>query len=131
MPQFVMKHKETACFLDLDDFTQGYIQAIFFTDTGPDDEGLEDVGFLDLAEESLFKIVQDCKEFYAANKDDLGEDLEQAGMDFWLTRNHHGTGFWDRPDIYGYTNADKLTENSQKYKECYVYMGDDGLVYVE
>lgn len=23
-------------------------------------------------------------------------DPEQVGHDFWLTRHHHGTGFWDR-----------------------------------
>lgn len=25
-----------------------------------------------------------------------GYSIEQAGSDFWLTRNGHGTGFWDR-----------------------------------
>jgi hypothetical protein len=30
---------------------------------------------------------------------------EQAGHDFQLTRNHHGTGFWDR----GYKHGDALT----------------------
>jgi hypothetical protein len=22
--------------------------------------------------------------------------MEQAGIDFWLTRNRHGAGYWDR-----------------------------------
>ena len=25
----------------------------------------------------------------------------QLGHDLWLTRNGHGVGFWDRPEIYG------------------------------
>lgn len=27
-------------------------------------------------------------------------DPTQVGHDLWLTRNHHGAGFWDRPEVY-------------------------------
>lgn len=29
------------------------------------------------------------------------EIMNQMGHDFWLTRNGHGVGFWDRPEIWG------------------------------
>lgn len=46
----------------------------------------------------------------------------QAGHDFWLTRNHHGAGFWDRyAKGAGRHLGDKLTEIAQKYCEIYVY----------
>jgi len=42
----------------------------------------------------------------------------QLGHDLWLTRNRHGAGFWDRPDIYE-DKADKLTEFAVSLGECY------------
>lgn len=58
-------------------------------------------------------------------------DMERAGHDLWLTRNRHGTGFWDR--VYG-DDLDKdlgerLTEAAHKIGERHLYLGDDGVVY--
>ena len=52
---------------------------------------------------------------------------EQCGHDFWLTRNHHGTGFWDRgyPDALG----DALTEAAHCESQRDLYIGDDGKIY--
>jgi len=44
-----------------------------------------------------------------------------APHDFFLTRNHHGAGFWDKPDVYGQENADKLTEICHSMGEVDVY----------
>lgn len=51
---------------------------------------------------------------------------EQVGHDFWLTRNGHGAGFWDRG-----TGAvgDALTKLAKPYGGCDLYVGDDGRVY--
>lgn len=37
----------------------------------------------------------------------------QVGHDFWLTRNRHGAGFWDR----GKPEGDRLTELANAYGE--------------
>lgn len=50
---------------------------------------------------------------------------EYVGHDFWLTRNGHGTGFWDRD----YKHGDKLTELSKPFGTVDLYVGADGLVY--
>ena len=53
--------------------------------------------------------------------------MERAGHDFWLTRNHHGAGFWDGDwpeDV-----DEKLTEASHSWGEMDLYVGDDGRVY--
>ena len=42
--------------------------------------------------------------------------------DFWLTRNGHGTGFWDGD--YPET-GDRLTELAKKFGECNLYVTDD------
>lgn len=52
---------------------------------------------------------------------------EQIGHDLWLTRNHHGAGFWDRGlgEI-----GDLLTTEAHRLAECYLYEGDDGCLYL-
>jgi hypothetical protein len=54
----------------------------------------------------------------------------QVDHDFWLTRNSHGVGFWDRFSagvgaIYGRS----LTERSKPYGSFELYVGDDGRVH--
>lgn len=53
-------------------------------------------------------------------EESLGKD--QFGHDFWLTRNHHGAGFWDRG--LGELGK-KLTEWAHSYGSSDVYLGDD------
>ena len=57
-----------------------------------------------------------------------GIDAGQVGHDFWLTRNHHGAGFWDRG--LG-ERGDILTKLAHPYGESDLYVGDDGKVYVQ
>jgi hypothetical protein len=72
----------------------------------------------------------DCASFLGENEKLLeGVDPEQAGHDFWLTRNRHGTGFWDKPEIYG-SNADPLTARANARNELSLFAAD-GLVYFE
>jgi hypothetical protein len=49
---------------------------------------------------------------------------EQAGHDFWLTRNGHGCGFWE--DEWG-TKAirDQLTKSANRFGERYLFVNDD------
>jgi hypothetical protein len=51
----------------------------------------------DIHAQSVTNALADCNKFLekAGNLlDELTE--EQIGHDFWLTRNGHGAGFWDR-----------------------------------
>jgi hypothetical protein len=130
----------------LDDFTQGYIGAMFFTDgSDPDDRNLEHATFAELAPGAqaivaelapgaLRQIVADCARFQAVNRADLDEatdngrikgyDDKAAGRDFWFTRNHHDVGFWDRG--FGEVGR-KLTNASHAFGEVSLYRSDDGL----
>lgn len=61
----------------------------------------------------------------------LKREGETPGMsrwpiDFWLTRNGHGAGFWDRPELYGEAGAEAFTALSHAAGECYVYVADGG-----
>jgi hypothetical protein len=80
-------------------FIEAYLEAVYFTDTGdleqPDSDASLDVAFI---RESII----DCLAFYKRIHYTIsGDAITQAGHDFWLTRNGHGTGFWDNEDIYG------------------------------
>lgn len=59
--------------------------------------------------------------------DTMGWSDIQLGHDFWLTRQHHGAGFWDR----GLPAGEALTNAAQTYGEKYLYVGDDGLFYCD
>lgn len=93
-----------------------------------DDQPLEDnYSPSDLAPECLDQMRADVHAFVDANADlldDMPEDL--IGHDFWLTRNRHGAGFWDRG--LG-ERGEALTKASHAYGEVYLYVGDDGKLY--
>ena len=102
MPRFHMTGEHLPEFKALDPFTRGYIEAMFWTNTGNDDDELNGLGFQDLDPEALHAITRVCHRFQTGNANDLAfaldfaqhnYTLEHAGMDFWLTRNGHGAGF--------------------------------------
>jgi hypothetical protein len=81
---------------------EAYIQALIFTDVNDDSEWSESFTG-DLSPEAMAKCNSDCCDFVdLLVKEGLFEKTlevmtpEQIGHDFWLTRNGHGAGFWDR-----------------------------------
>ena len=93
-------------------FIDAYFDAVYFTDGGPDNP-LEDP---ELSAYDIRRGTIDCLAFFAANGYMIGaDDIDHAGHDFWLTRNGHGTGFWDRADTYGEYRAKKLTANAEVF----------------
>lgn len=122
----------------LDAFTRAYIDAAIWTDCNPDNEELCDKTEDDLAPETVKRMAEDCARFQSESALLLerastfgGEHLDgygsyQAGLDFWLTRNRHGVGFWDRGlDEIG----EALTQAAHKFPETRLYLGDDGKIY--
>jgi len=114
---------------DLEQFTQGYIGAMFWTEE--EEIGLEK-DFDNLSKEDQDTIENECIKFYQANHCTMllcSEKFSQHGHDFWLTRNGHGAGFWDR----GYRKrlANKLTKYSKECKPAYLLLNDetDGISY--
>lgn len=140
MPEFIMPFgdvESVRTFNSLDAFTQGYVEAMFFTDTGTgDDEELEDACFDDLSFEALVDIIEDCRDFQGEQAAQLleayareGYSEERAGHDYWLTRNGHGAGFWDRSELDEGSLGDKLSD-ACRYQPVSLYKGDDGYLYI-
>jgi len=129
----------------LDEFVNGYIGAAFWSSNDESDEtGGQpmDANYdaSDLAASSLESIRRDCARFIEANKLDLelfvaalprgsSDDgpWSLAGYCFWLNRNGHGTGFWDRG--VG-AIGDRLSTACEKFGPSDLCVGDDGEVYV-
>ena len=94
------------------DFLVGYMKCIYFTEDIPQS--------YKFSYGDTFNMCIDCGRFLKISDDmkAIPENLyEQAGHDFWLTRNGHGTGFWDRPEMYGHKNADILSEISRSFRD--------------
>jgi len=72
------------------------------------------------------KMRHDCEAFMDRCEKDLAEwEAAQAGHDFWLTRNGHGAGYFDR----GIESGDRLTIACAAFGGVDLYVGDDGLIY--
>lgn len=56
-----------------------------------------------------------------------GDEWDYAAHDFVLTRNHHGSGFWDGDwhEPWG----DKLTALADSFGQLECLLGDDGVLY--
>jgi hypothetical protein len=122
---------ETRTALDsIDKMTRGYLECALWASSDGDGNPLDDEysadGFapLEIAEASKL-----CARFAEENAADLeGIEPSQAGHDLWLTRNHHGAGFWDR----GLGEVgERLSKAAQALGECYAYVGDDGMVWID
>ena len=120
---------------DLKEFTDATIEALYFTDTGDEDQPETDA---EIDEETRCTLEADCQSFWhqfgcyvnaAECSRGTGEysKAAQAGHDFWLTRNGHGAGFWDGDWSAPYD--DTLTEASKNYGQFDTYLGDDGKIY--
>lgn len=89
----------------------------------------------ELAEATKKQMELDCIAFRALCEakcpQELAEYLEKFdeshfGHDFWLTRNGHGVGFWDRSLD---SNGELLTKWSGVMGGVDLYIGDGGRIY--
>lgn len=124
-------------------FTAAFFEALLWADVnGPDNlpEGMEPRDWEDIHADNLMRLIQQCETF-KRDFADLWKDAKpgkrlappdsQAGHDFYLTRQGHGAGFWDRPDVYGQANATRLTKAAKSFAELTVSVDPDGTVYAE
>lgn len=105
---------------ELKKFVQSYLQTAAWV-TCDKEENHE------FTKEAKVRAEKDCIDFINKVTDFFGERkavklLSVGGQslpylaahDFFLTRNGHGTGFWDKPEYYyGQRNADQLSEISK------------------
>lgn len=146
MPEFVMEGRDHAARAE-SDFVLGFIEAMFFTETGHVDSESwfatdpeertrggqlpSDAGYTDLHPDSLAAIRADCMAWQKANAKLLrrayarvsGYDETQAGCDYWFTRNDHGVGFWARSELESHGLGAALSE-ACRGSEVHVWYAD-------
>lgn len=107
--------------------TEAYLECAAWADAPTDEEDRRE-DFDGWADEVYDLAEADVKDFLTSNSRDLRDmSAEQIGHDFWLTRNRHGVGFWDRGlgDV-----GERLTKAAHAYGEQYLYVGDDSKLYL-
>lgn len=135
----------------IETITKHYLIAMLWTMPGDDDceNPGDSVALQDLPQETiesakqdvtrfvescgaLFDMAMDCYDDGYGQHPDAGSAEAALGHDFALTRNRHGTGFWDRdseglPRILG----EALTRVCKGFPERNLYIGDDGRAYFD
>ncbi len=153
-----------------DEMLEAYIECALWSSvsfSGEEDDNGTPFDEIDaeLSEECHNQFDEDCANFLAyceetgTTHDDW--DFSQLGHDFWLTRNGHGAGFWDRHsqtscEAYereqkiaiisrdfskrnalddtcpcAYHQGQRLTKAAKTFGSCDLYLGDDGLIYCQ
>ncbi len=116
--------------IDFEEFLSGYLSAACWLVLDEDSSGDGDEASPDeIPAEIVAEIESDCLDFCEANESLLvqsGLTAHQAGFDFYLTRNGHGSGFWDR-GIGAVGEA--LTKASKPYGEQVLLRDADGNIF--
>ena len=129
-------HEEAATRQTIRDAVAGFIATALWAGVEYDEEGNSGASLeatysqCDIDDEVIQQIEEEVYDFlilcWEEDKDLSGIEPGQFGHDFYLTRNRHGAGFWDR----GLGElGDWLTEMSHPYGEFDLYVGDDGKLY--
>lgn len=113
--------------MDREAFKQAYKEAALWTSTDGDDKPLDErYDVYDIPDNILAEMDADCDAFMDENKNILdfavreyGYRAEEAGHDFWLTRNRHGAGHWDRG--MGWC-GEELTKAAHAYGSYYLIL---------
>lgn len=123
--------------MGLSDFVRAYLECALWSSSQCDEDGNmtgsfdNDYSVDDFTPEALKEAISDCEGFQESNAEDLARagDDEQNGHDFWLTRNGHGAGFWDRGYEAGV--AKRLTDASHAYGSCDLMAFGHGKVHIQ
>jgi hypothetical protein len=122
---------------ELDAFTRAYVEcALWLADENPapGEWARFEEFYPRLSEEALQEMIEDCRQFQADEKNLLeityqysGYEVSQAGHDFYLSRNGHGAGYFDRGLSYV---GDRLQKAARIWGTSELYEGDDGKLYL-
>ena len=117
--------------VDTRTIANAYLEAVEFTDCGPDDperaEASWSEGLFQHADEAVIEFI---RRLPSALLDEVVCSVEDGryswthfGHDLWLTRNGHGSGFWNRGLAM---LGDELSDHARAMGEVWTYVTDDG-----
>jgi len=113
-------------------FFEAYVECALWSSSDCDDEPLDGYSIDDIAPETLAKMRIDCDDFQESTTQLIQHAYRtgqyspgQAGHDFWLTRNGHGAGFWDRGLA---AVGEQLTKDAKFHGSVDLIVCDDGII---
>lgn len=114
-----MKHLK----IELSEMVIHYLVCALWSSCDAKGNPLDRFSIYNFPKEDLERAEKDCEEFKKKAGDLInGISDEDLGHDFWLTRNGHGAGFWDR-DYLDEETGKKLSDISREFGglnvECY------------
>lgn len=121
---------------DLEDAFKQYVQTALRSSTDDGGQPLDrhfDVSGID--QDTRKAVLEDVSRFLRKNQaliDRAGLSASDVGHKFWLSRNGHGSGFWDVDD---YKNQDvvktgrQLHEATKRFGQYDLMVGDDGFLH--
>ena len=115
----------------------GYVDSALFSSTDGNGNLLDSMfDRSHIAKETMDFFLEDVTcfvdEFWNIFNQFDNEKCRAAGIDFWLTRNGHGSGFWDGdwdntlPDI---DVGSIFDEYSKSVGSCDLYVSDNGYIF--
>ena len=118
---------------ELEKMFRAYVECALWSSTDEDGYLSETHSSCDLAPETERRMRQDCLRFLRRASSVVPEELlsksvPEFGHCFWLTRNRHGSGFFDSALLKEYSNL--LTPMAEQEGEQDLYVGDDGKLYI-
>lgn len=112
----------------IETFWKAYLICALWSSTDDDGENLDSLKYeiSDFDPHTMFEMRKEVEQFLEKAKHVLFADdaldetaARKAGHDFWLTRNHHGAGFWDGDWP---KHGDFLTKLAHSFGECELYV---------
>lgn len=133
-PETTLPTGKELSFEEQRELSESYFQTALWSTSNDDGGSLDDeYDVSDIDERSVESMEGELYDFVEINWADIEPVLSDTytlgsvAHDFWLTRNRHGAGFWDR----GLGDAGKrLTEAAHVYGNADLYVGDDGALHV-
>lgn len=106
----------------LDTMASAYVVCALRATMDCDDQGNE-IRFDDYEPSRMLlaRARRDCRAFLRlAGAQVYQHDASQVGHDFWLTRERHGAGFWDRGKGEYYEKT--LTDLAHSFGDCHLWL---------
>jgi hypothetical protein len=112
----------------IDDMFAAYVDAALSWSTDENSEPLDlNYDISNIEQPTKNQMRRDVAKFLEANLPQIGDRYEQAGHDFWITRNGYHGGFlnrdWPEPD------STTLADAAHAYGEFDIAVGDGGKIY--
>lgn len=114
--------------LNLDKILRSYLETALWAESGDNDMELNRKTIHDFSKTAIQASKNDIDKFIQLAQQQAPEELstytsEMLGHKIWLSRNGHGSGFFDE-------NNDKLQDIARNLKPADIYVGDDERIYI-